>query len=100
MDDGKTQWTRSQVRASVPLMRKRYKRVDPPQKICNHSIGGIETILGDEIPNPIEIKLRLRMKIVARHDPGVDRRAALFSRKRARTSSPGTGFTLPLFKSS
>ena len=81
-------------------MREANEHVDPAQKVCNHSIGGIETILGDEIPNTIEIKLRLRMKAVSGHEPGVDRRAALFSRRRAITCSPGIGFTLPLFKSS
>ena len=43
-----------------------------------------------------------RVKIVTGHLSRLEpeRRAALFSRKRAITSSPGMGFTLPLFKSS
>jgi hypothetical protein len=60
----------------------------------------VEIIVGDEIPNLIKVPRRFRMEVVAAHEPYGDRRLALFSRKRAMTSSPGMGFTLPLSKSS
>jgi len=66
----------------------------------NHPVGSVKIILSNEIPNLIEIDGGFRVEIVSAHEPGCERRATLFSRKRAITSSPVIGFTLPLFKSS
>lgn len=84
----------------VPLVREGSKPSDGRQNFRGHVIGGVEAPVGNKVPDLFKVERRFRVKIVARHDRGVDRRAALFSRKRAMTSSPGTGFTLPLFKSS
>jgi len=81
-------------------MRKRHQRVDAGQNIPNHLVGGVEIILGDEILNLAKINRRFRVEIVAGHEPGGARRAALFSRNRAITSPPEMGFILPLFRSS
>src|ERR1700694_162011 len=52
-------------------------------------------------PNLVEVRQGFRVEVVYDHEPGWERRAAaLFSRKWASTSSPGMGFTLPLFRSS
>jgi len=63
-------------------------------------LSAASKLSGDKIPNLRKVKCSFRMEIVACHEPRVDLRLALFSRKRATTSSPGIGFTLPLFKSS
>jgi hypothetical protein len=81
-------------------MWKRSQRVEACQYILDYLVGGVEIILGDEIPNLIKINRGVRVEIIAGHEPGGDRRAALFSRNRALTSSPETGLTLPLFRAS
>jgi hypothetical protein len=87
----------------MALVWERQQLIESGQNIYDYSVGGVEVSLGNKFPDLIKIE-GFRVKIVARHlsrlEPGWERRAALFSRKRAMTSSPGMGFTLPLFKSS
>ncbi len=92
----------------MALVWERQQLIEGGQNICDHSAGGVEVgiqiSLGNKFPNLVKIKGSFRVEIVAGHlsrlEPDWERRAALFSRKRAKTSSPGMGFTLPLFKSS
>src|ERR1022692_3441110 len=77
-----------------------YQSFDGGQNLPDHPVGSIKTIRRDESPNLVEVVDRSGVKLVAGHESGWDRRAALLSRKWARTSSPGMGFTLPAFRSS
>ena len=88
----------------MALVWERQQLIVSGQNIYDESVGDVEVSLGNKFPDLIKIEGGFRAKIVAGHlsrlEPGWERRAALFSRKRAMTSSPGMGFTLPLFKSS
>src|SRR6266496_2601169 len=98
------QGPRGEVWAFMALVGERHQLIEGGQNICNHTVGGVEVGLANEFPNLVKIEGGLRVEIVTGHlprlEPGWERRAALFSRKRVITSSPGIGFTLPLFKSS
>jgi hypothetical protein len=87
----------------MALMREGHQCFDASHNIPAHFVGCFQTALGDKIPNLGKVKrrrARFRMEIAACHVLRVDLRLALFSRKRATTSSQGMGFTLPLFRSS
>jgi hypothetical protein len=60
-------------------------------KIGKPSVGGIEIICANELSNLVKVRAGFRVKIVSGHQ---------LSRKYATTSSPGMGFTLPVFRSS
>src|ERR1022692_3255482 len=81
-------------------VRKGYQSTDGGQELPDHPVGSIKIIRRDESPNLVEIVDGLGVEIVAGHESGWERRAALLSRKWARTSSPGMGLTLPAFRSS
>ena len=85
----------------IPHRRgSRYQSFDGGQNLPDHPDGSIEIIRRDESPNLVEIVDGSGVKLVAGHESGWERRAALLSRKWAKTSSPGMGFTLPAFRSS
>lgn len=92
----------------MALVWERCQLIEGGQNTCNRPVGSVEAVPGNELPNLVKIEGGFRVEIVTGHlprlvarlEPVRERRAALFSRKRAMTSSPGMGFTLPLFKSS
>ena len=64
------------------------------------AVGGIEAIPATEFPNLVKVETGFRVKIIRDLEAVGFRRAALFSRKWAVTSSREMGVTLPLFRSS
>ena len=68
--------------------------------IRNHAISGTGIFVGDVFPDLGKIDFGLWMEIVAGYAGGLNLRASLFSRNRAKTSSPGMSFTLPVLISS
>jgi hypothetical protein len=66
--------------------------------IGKNSVGGVDVVLRDVLPNLVDICERVRMEVVAAHPP--DRRRSLFSRSFLNASSPPISFTPPLLRSS
>ena len=83
----------------MPLAWKRNKGTNGGKNILDYAIGGVEIIHGDKIPDFVEVRQGFRVKVEPVHERR-ERCAALLAAKCASTSSPGIGFTLPLFSSS
>ncbi|HWF07152.1 MAG TPA: hypothetical protein VG297_01750 [Bryobacteraceae bacterium] len=91
------------VGASAADVGERDKRIDSVDSVDyfrNQLDGGFGVIRADEIPNLVKVTTDFRVEVIGNHSPGCVRRAALFSRKWATTSSREMGFILPLFRSS
>lgn len=81
-DPNESERAGSQIRPAVTLMRQRNQPGNLPQKFCYHAIGGIKIVRTDELPDFVQIELRLRVERVSGHEPDFKRRAAaLLSRK-------------------
>ena len=73
---------RSEVRAFVALIGKWNQSPNGCENFRNRSVGGVEIIRANELPNLVEVNTGFRVKVVSGHEPGCERRAAaLFSRK-------------------
>src|SRR5687767_5409888 len=95
-----TQRAAGQVSPAVSLMREWNTTFEGLVNVRDYAVGGADAIGSDVFPNLIKIGLCPRVEIVPGHEPGFALRASLFSRSRAKTSSPGISFTLPLLRSS
>ena len=94
-----TQRAGCQIRTAVAPVMEGNKTADNIENIRYRPIGGVNIVLGYLIPNLIEVGKRFRVESVPAH-AGPVRRSSLFSRRRAKASSPSMGFTRPLFRSS
>lgn len=88
-----------QILAEMAPFRERRKRAHLFEELCDDSIGGVNAVGSDELPNLIQIEQRVRMKSEAGQAVPV-RRLALFAWKCRSASSPLIGWTLPLDRSS
>ena len=74
---------------------------EPPNRredAVANAIGGIDAILGDEVPDLVEVDFCFWMKRELVHPRA--RRSSLLRCRRSSTSSPLIGFTCPLLISS
>ena len=89
-----------EVGASVALTGERHKVIESFLDFGSYAVCGGRIIGGDVFRDFVKIGFRFRVKRIAGHEPGFTWRASLLARSRAKTSSPGMAFTLPLFRSS
>ena len=66
--------------------------------LLDHPIGSAEVLSRNELPYFVEIGGGFRVKLISGHER-LARRAALLARRRAKTSSPLMGFTVPFLSS-
>ena len=94
-----TQRAAGEVGAAVASVGNRNKRGNGRFNSIDQPVSSVRVILCDKLPNGVKVKLCFLVERLADHRRSA-RRAALLARRRANTSSPGMGFTLPLASSS
>jgi hypothetical protein len=96
----KLQWPCREVGTAVAYVGKRDERLDRFIDFFTHAIGSVEVIGGDLFPDFFQIFIRLWVEDESAH--GRARRASLLllRRRLAKASSPSTGLTRPLLRSS
>ena len=92
------QWACGEVRAAVAYARKRDKGMDRFVDFFRRPIGSVQAVASDVFPDLVKIGVRFWVENKFAHEPA--RRSLLFNRSLAKASSPSTGFTRPLLRSS
>src|ERR1039457_3631829 len=95
------QRARSEIWTPIALIGKCHQAANPVEDFRYHPVGSIRVVLCDAFANVVDVGKRLGVERVSTH---AGRRrwrwASVFSIKRRYASSPSTGFTLPLSRSS
>lgn len=99
MDKSKADRLVRQILAEMTPFWERLESANLFKELGNDSIGRVNTVGGNELPDFIQIEQRVWMKSEA-FQAVPARRAALFAWKCRSASSPSIGWTLPLARSS